>query len=111
MDEISNLFRAYANGFRDTMAGQYGGSVGFRIPEYQREYNWGEENIGRLLENIRNGLNYLTVPNNDESYTFLGTLILVFGQWKRGLIRWLFCRSCGWPTAPHNLGFNRLLSD
>lgn len=82
MDEISNLFRANANGFRDTMAGQYGGSAGFRIPEYQREYNWGEENIGRLLENIRNGLNYLTVPNNDESYTFLGTLILVSDSGK-----------------------------
>lgn len=77
MDDISNLFRAHANGFRDTMAGQYGGSAGFRIPEYQREYNWGKENIERLFENIKNGLNYLTVPNNDESYTFLGTLILV----------------------------------
>lgn len=64
------------------MAGQYGGSVGFRIPEYQREYNWGEENIGRLLENIRNGLNYLTAPMNDESYTFLGTLILVSDSGK-----------------------------
>ena len=37
----------------------------------------GGEHIERLLENTINGLQYLTTSNSDDSYTFLGTLILV----------------------------------
>ena len=53
----------------------HAGTAGFRIPAYQRSYNWNKEKISRLLEDTANGLHYLT--KSAESFTFLGTLILV----------------------------------
>ena len=55
----------------------HSGSVGFSVPEYQRTYDWNAENIKRLLEDCLNGFYYLSRPKNEESYTFLGTIILV----------------------------------
>ena len=55
----------------------HGGKVGFRIPEYQRTYDWDESNLKRLLEDSLNGFYYLSQHSNQESYTFLGTMILV----------------------------------
>ena len=52
------------------------GNVGFRVPEYQRTYDWNEENIKRLLEDCLNGFHYLS-QTKDKSYTFLGTIIIV----------------------------------
>ena len=54
----------------------HNGNVGFSVPEYQRTYNWNEDNIKRLLEDCLNRFYNLSRSNN-ESYTFLGTLILV----------------------------------
>ena len=54
-----------------------GGKVGFRVPEYQRTYDWDESNLKRLLEDCLNGFYYLTQQSNQESYAFLGTVILV----------------------------------
>ena len=51
--------------------------MGFRIPEYQRPYDWDRSNLKRLLEDCLNGFYYLSQENNQESYTFLGTIILV----------------------------------
>ena len=75
MRPVSDIFTAKADNFEDTMNSR-GGNVGFCVPEYQRTYDWNEENIKRLLEDCLNGFYYLTNPNN-ESYTFLGTIILV----------------------------------
>ena len=76
MQPVSEIFSAKADNFENTMT-SYSGSVGFRVPEYQRTYDWNAENIKRLLEDCLNGFYYLSRPKNEESYTFLGTIILV----------------------------------
>lgn len=75
MPEVSKIFPATSDSFHNTMTSQ-GGKVGFRIPEYQRTYDWNKVNIKRLLEDCLNGFSNLSTSGN-ESYTFLGTLILV----------------------------------
>ena len=75
MQPVSDIFIAEADNFENTMI-SHGGNVSFRIPEYQRTYDWDRDNIKRLLEDCLNGFYYLSNSNN-ESYTFLGTLILV----------------------------------
>ena len=76
MQPVSDLFEAKADNLWETMT-SYGGNVGFRIPEYQRTYDWSQEKIKRLLEDCLNGFYYLSNKSERESYTFLGTLILV----------------------------------
>ena len=76
MQPVSDIFKAEADNFENTMT-SHSGSVGFRVPEYQRTYDWNAENIKRLLEDCLNGFYYLSRPKNEESYTFLGTIILV----------------------------------
>ena len=75
MSSVSDLYIARADSFSDTMNSR-SGNVGFRVPEYQRTYDWREENIKRLLEDCLNGFYYLS-RSREESYTFLGTIILV----------------------------------
>ena len=76
MRPVSDIFAAKADNFENTMT-SHSGNVGFRVPEYQRTYDWNKENIKRLLEDCLNGFYYLSSPKNEESYTFLGTIILV----------------------------------
>ncbi len=76
MRKVKDLFEAKADNLWDTLT-SHGGSAGFRIPEYQRTYDWGQEKIARLLEDCANGLYQLRRRGAEESYTFLGTLILV----------------------------------
>ena len=76
MLEVEKIFKAQAASLWDTM-NCHGGSSGFRIPEYQRSYDWSEERIGRLLEDCANGFGQLRRKGEQEpSFTFLGTLIL-----------------------------------
>lgn len=75
MKEVRDLFKAKADNFGDTMT-SHNGNVGFRVPEYQRTYDWSTENIKRLLEDCLNGFYYLS-KSNKSSYTFLGTIIVV----------------------------------
>ena len=75
MQSVSDPFKAIADNFENTMTNR-NGNVGFRVPEYQRTYDWNEENIKRLLEDCLNGFYYLS-QTKDKSYTFLGTIILV----------------------------------
>ncbi len=71
---VGDIFVAKVESLWDTL-NCHGGTVGFRIPEYQRTYDWSEERISRLLEDCANGFGQLR--KTKESYTFLGTLILV----------------------------------
>ena len=75
MDDAQNLFEAKAESLSGTM-NSHAGRVGFRIPEYQRNYDWTTENIKRLLENCLNGFDNCW-RTESPSYTFLGTIILV----------------------------------
>ena len=72
---VSKIYSAKSDHFQGTMT-CYNENVGFRVPEYQRTYDWNEDNIKRLLEDCLNRFYNLSISNN-ESYTFLGTLILV----------------------------------
>ena len=75
MQSIPEIYKAKSDHFQGTMT-CYNENVGFRVPEYQRTYDWNEDNIKRLLEDCLNRFHNLSISNN-ESYTFLGTLILV----------------------------------
>ena len=75
MQSIPKLYDAESDNFQDTMT-CHNENVGFRVPEYQRTYDWNEGNIKRLLEDCLNRFYNLSISNN-KSYTFLGTLILV----------------------------------
>ena len=75
MRQVSEIYPAKSDYLENTMT-CHSGNVGFRVPEYQRTYDWNEDNIKRLLEDCLNGFYNLSRSNN-ESYTFLGTLILV----------------------------------
>ena len=76
MGKIENLFKAEASSPLElTMLN--GGSVGFVIPEYQREYDWSEGNIKRLYCDTLNGFQRLSTSKGANTFTFLGTLILV----------------------------------
>ena len=49
--------------------------TGFYVPIYQRGYNWDNKHIGRLFEDVGHGLQSLV--ENEDSITFLGTLIVI----------------------------------
>lgn len=52
-----------------------GGNAGYRIPVYQRPYDWDRKNLKRLFEDVVAGLNW---RNHDpNSLTFLGSIILL----------------------------------
>lgn len=74
MDKIEDLFKAKADSIKDTFLSM-SGAIGFRIPIYQRQYAWRNENIERVFEDISQGLR--TVDKTKDSVTFLGTVILV----------------------------------
>lgn len=76
MKKIENLFEAKAASPSET-AMLYNGGVGFRVPEYQRQYDWSEDNINRLFFDCLSGFYRLGTSPNADAFTFLGTLILV----------------------------------
>lgn len=50
----------------------------YYIPAYQREYNWTNASVLRLLESVVHG--FIELVNDSESYTFLGTIITIKDQ-------------------------------
>lgn len=79
MQKVSDLFEAEA--FNPCqVANLENGNVGFRIPEYQRPYDWSQSNIKRLMTDIFSGFERLSHTTKASSFTFLGTLILVKDQ-------------------------------
>lgn len=56
--------------------------AGFRIPEYQRRYDWSEGNIIRLYSDCLIGFERLFGGSGGDHPTFLGTIILVREQEK-----------------------------
>lgn len=57
-----------------------GGVAGFRIPVYQRQYDWDKSNVIRLFEDILSGLIYCV--EDEDSLTFLGTIIVLTEEKK-----------------------------
>ena len=79
MQKISELFDASAFDLSQ-LVGLENGSIGFRIPEYQRPYDWSESNIHRLMTDMFSGFERLSRTTNASAFTFLGTLIIVKDQ-------------------------------
>ena len=75
MNQVEDLFKAQAGSFWETMMA-HNGVAGYKIPEYQRQYNWNKEHLLRLFESALNGFYRLSTSNRPE-YTFLGSIILV----------------------------------
>ena len=76
MKKIEDLFRAEAASPTET-ARLFNSAVGFRVPEYQRPYDWAHANIERLFCDCLSGFHRLGTRANADAFTFLGTLILV----------------------------------
>lgn len=75
MQKVSDLFSA--NAFTPCqVATLENGNAGFRVPEYQRPYDWSITNVERLMSDIFSGFERLSQPNT-SAFTFLGTLILM----------------------------------
>ena len=74
MSEIKDIFKAEASSVQETLNTDMG-VASFRIPIYQREYSWDEENIERILDDIREGIQEL--EQTKDSISFIGTMILV----------------------------------
>ena len=73
------VFEAQTDSFWGVM-NSHNTTAGFRVPEYQRMYNWKpEQQIKRLLEDCLNGFFYFSRSGDDkvDKYTFLATIILV----------------------------------
>lgn len=50
---------------------------GLVIPGYQREYTWEEDNVNQLFDDLLQGVSDLVEEQGDNTYSFLGTAILV----------------------------------
>ncbi len=81
MPTISDIFKANADSFGETMA-RGSGTVSFKLPEYQRPYDWSSDNVQRLLRDCLNGLKRTTSQSAGSRHTFLGTMILVVDNAK-----------------------------
>ena len=79
MQKVSDLFQASAYN-PCQVANLENGNAGFRIPEYQRTYDWSSDNIRRLMTEVLSGFERLSRTTDASAFTFLGTLILVRDQ-------------------------------
>ena len=75
MATVQEIFKTRAASFQETMNGS-SGVLSFKVPEYQRPYDWDRGNVQRLLHDCLNGLK-VAVSLSRGHCTFLGTIILV----------------------------------
>ena len=79
-NRIEDLFKAYSGSLDETMT-CHANAAGFKVPEYQRDYNWNHKNIKRLLEDcltrFADFCQSTKSSQRTETYSFLGTIILV----------------------------------
>ena len=85
MRAVADLFTAEAGSFQETMM-TIRGSVGFRIPVYQRPYDWDRQHLQRLAQDCLNGF-HRTVISREDEYTFLGTDHTSEGRVTRKVLR------------------------
>ena len=78
---VEDIFKARADSFGDTMIGR-SGMASLKLPEYQRPYDWGRNNVLRLLQDCLNGLKGSASQSVGHRYTFLGTVILTADEAK-----------------------------
>ncbi|MEP4247380.1 DUF262 domain-containing protein [Tateyamaria sp.] len=76
MKEIRDLFEVSAIS-PEELSQIDKGPAGYKIPEYQRPYDWDTENVHRLVVSMFAGLQRLSESESADAYTFIGTLIFV----------------------------------
>ena len=81
MTMVQDIFKARADSFGETMIGG-SGTVSFKLPDYQRPYDWDKRNVERLLQDCLNGLKGTASDSPGHPYTFLGTIILTSDESK-----------------------------
>lgn len=70
--EARNIFEATSKTPQELLSDS---GLGLYIPSYQRPYSWDKEKVGRLMEDLGHGIK--TLLKNDDSFTFLGTIITI----------------------------------
>lgn len=70
--EAKEIFEAESQSVRKLLSDP---GVGFYVPPYQRPYSWAKDKVERLFEDVLHGFRALI--DNDESFTFLGTIITI----------------------------------
>ncbi len=75
LPEIRNLYEAVASSSYEVAAIRH--DVGFRIPEYQREYIWDQKNIERVFHDCLDGFSRLVNSDSPDAFTFLGAPIFL----------------------------------
>ena len=68
VSRVKDLFEAEAGSFGDTMMA-HNGVAGYKVPEYQRQYNWRRDHLRRLLTDCLNGFNRLSTSRLREGET------------------------------------------
>ena len=81
MPIVQDIFKASAHSFAGLMTGR-SGTVSFKLPQYQRPYDWDTNNIQRLLQDCLKGLKGAIDNSTIHQYTFLGTVILTSDESK-----------------------------
>ena len=79
MTSVQDIFKASADSFGETMIGR---AVSFKLPEYQRPYDWDQNNVQRFLQDCLSGLKGVATESSGHHYTFLGTVILTSDESK-----------------------------
>jgi len=70
--EAKDIFEATSRNVRELLSEK---GLGLYIPPYQRPYGWDKEKVAKLLDDTLHG--YMLLLNNDESFSFLGTIITI----------------------------------
>lgn len=78
--DITRVFDAEAESLHSLFMSE-GGVAGFRIPIYQRTYDWDRKNIQRFFEDALSGMMWLA--SDPDSLTFIGTIIFVVEETKK----------------------------
>ena len=79
MTMVQDIFKARADSFGETMIDR---AVSFKLPEYQRPYDWDQANVKRFMQDCLNGLKGVASASPGHHYTFLGTVIVTSDQSK-----------------------------
>lgn len=73
-EEIEGIFGAVASSVYNLFNDEEG-KAGFKVPIYQRRYDWDKQNVKRLLEDIAMGIAWRV--DDVHALTFIGTIIVV----------------------------------
>lgn len=70
--EAKDIFEATSKSVRELFCEN---GLGLYIPAYQRPFGWDKEKVNKLVQDTFHG--YIGLSRNDESFTFLGTVITI----------------------------------